>query len=128
MALIDVLKKSPRHSKILIFCNRKTSCERLHDLLKQRGIDTLVLHGGTFTEELKKVWHNADIVISTDFTSRGMDTRQIQHVILFDFPTTLQDYLHRVGRTARAGKAGRVTSLVGRKDEKLKRHIQKLMT
>ncbi|KAF9184224.1 RNA helicase [Haplosporangium sp. Z 11] len=63
------------------------------------------------------------ILISTDIASRGIDTTAVQHVVLYDFPITIVDYLHRVGRTARGGRGGRATSLVGRKDRNMAERI-----
>ncbi|KAF9350003.1 putative ATP-dependent RNA helicase ddx28 [Mortierella sp. AD094] len=63
------------------------------------------------------------ILISTDIASRGIDTTAVNHVVLYDFPVTIVDYLHRVGRTARGGRGGRATSLVGRKDRNLAERI-----
>ncbi|KAI1302440.1 putative ATP-dependent RNA helicase ddx28 [Mortierella claussenii] len=63
------------------------------------------------------------ILISTDIASRGIDTTAVNHVVLYDFPVTIVDYLHRVGRTARGGRGGRATCLVGRKDRNLAERI-----
>ncbi|KAJ1998284.1 hypothetical protein GGI04_005071 [Coemansia thaxteri] len=64
------------------------------------------------------------ILVCTDLASRGLDTTCVTHVILFDFPTTAIDYLHRSGRTARAGTRGKVTALVGKKDRRLADQIR----
>ena len=60
------------------------------------------------------------ILVSTDLASRGLDiATPVEHVILFDFPHNTIDYLHRIGRTARAGQHGLVTAFLGRSDQKL---------
>ncbi|KAI8320151.1 P-loop containing nucleoside triphosphate hydrolase protein [Martensiomyces pterosporus] len=64
------------------------------------------------------------ILVCTDLASRGLDTTCVSHVVLFDFPTTAIDYLHRTGRTARAGTRGKVTALVGKKDRRLADQIR----
>ncbi|KAJ1964245.1 hypothetical protein GGI12_001542 [Dipsacomyces acuminosporus] len=64
------------------------------------------------------------ILVCTDIASRGLDTTCVSHVVLFDFPTTAIDYLHRTGRTARAGSRGKVTALVGKKDRRLADQIR----
>ncbi|KAJ2779695.1 hypothetical protein H4R18_003871 [Coemansia javaensis] len=64
------------------------------------------------------------ILVCTDLASRGLDTTCVTHVVLFDFPTTAIDYLHRAGRTARAGARGKVTALVGRRDRRLADQIR----
>ncbi|KAJ1814775.1 hypothetical protein LPJ75_002628, partial [Coemansia sp. RSA 2598] len=64
------------------------------------------------------------IMVCTDLASRGLDTTCVGHVVLFDFPTTAIDYLHRTGRTARAGTRGKVSALVGKKDRRLADQIR----
>ncbi|KAJ1667494.1 hypothetical protein IW140_003003 [Coemansia sp. RSA 1813] len=64
------------------------------------------------------------ILVCTDLASRGLDTTFVTHVVLFDFPTTAIDYLHRSGRTARAGGKGKVSALVGKKDRRLADQIR----
>jgi superfamily II DNA/RNA helicase len=66
-----------------------------------------------------------DILICTDLASRGLDTKRVQHVILYDFPTTVVDYIHRVGRTGRAGRKGHVTAIIGRRDRQLAERIRR---
>ena len=63
-------------------------------------------------------------MLSTDIASRGVDTRHVKHVILYDFPYSAIDYLHRVGRTARAGTPGKATSFVAKKDRELAKQIE----
>lgn len=65
------------------------------------------------------------ILICTDLASRGLDTTSVNHVILYDFPTSIVDFLHRCGRTARAGKFGIVTAFVGKKDRELADRIKR---
>ena len=59
------------------------------------------------------------ILVSTDLGSRGLDTTFVQHVIHFDFPQQVIDFLHRVGRTARNGRKGKSTALIGKRDRVL---------
>merc|ERR1712110_7790 len=68
----------------------------------------------------KQVWSEftgsgADIMVCTNLASRGLDFHNVHHVIMYDFPHNLADYLHRVGRTARGGRAGRVTTITPRR-------------
>ncbi|KAF9098966.1 putative ATP-dependent RNA helicase ddx28, partial [Mortierella sp. AM989] len=141
---------SRRKENTLIFCNTKHSCELLHDHLKTNKVPGLlgVLHGDALNrDEILERFINDDyipppppssssspssispsnkggkILISTDIASRGIDTTAVNHVVLYDFPVTIVDYLHRVGRTARGGRGGRATSLVGRKDRNLAERI-----
>ncbi|KAG0206236.1 RNA helicase [Mortierella sp. GBA30] len=138
---------SKRKENTLIFCNTKHSCELLCEHLKTNKVPGVlgVLHGeaanrdeilrqftdDSFTPPPASAPKSASspssvggkILISTDIASRGIDTTAVQHVILYDFPVTIVDYLHRVGRTARGGRGGRATSLVGRKDRNMAERI-----
>lgn len=65
------------------------------------------------------------ILIATDVASRGLDMRvNVEHVILYDFPRNVIDYIHRIGRTARAGNNGYVTAFIGRTDQSLAEQIK----
>ncbi|KAI8975076.1 P-loop containing nucleoside triphosphate hydrolase protein, partial [Mycotypha africana] len=150
MALLEVLKKNiKRDDKTLVFCNTKKAVEILHRFLGTKNINALALYKDApmnrsealeifakplnenivnkSGEEQKKTF-DQNILISTDIASRGIDTTFVDHVILYDFPTSVVDYLHRVGRTARAGQTGKATSLIGRKDrmmaDRIKRSIR----
>ncbi|KAI7900257.1 P-loop containing nucleoside triphosphate hydrolase protein [Cokeromyces recurvatus] len=139
LALLEVLKKNIKDDKTLIFCNTKKSVELLHKFLETKNIKALALYKDApmnrseALELFSKLNEEGDesnykILISTDIASRGIDTTFVDHVILFDFPTSVVDYLHRVGRAARAGQVGKATSLIGRKDrmmaDRIKRSIR----
>ncbi|KAF9908587.1 RNA helicase [Linnemannia zychae] len=136
-----------RRENTLIFCNTKHSCDLLYEHLKSNKVHGVlgVLHGDAanrdeilrqFTDDnfippvpagqkspVMTAVAGGKILISTDIASRGIDTTAVQHVVLYDFPVTIVDYLHRVGRTARGGRGGRATSLVGRKDRNMAERI-----
>ncbi|KAF9976933.1 putative ATP-dependent RNA helicase ddx28 [Actinomortierella ambigua] len=151
-ALLDILanqqrSKQHRGDNTLVFCNTKHSCDLLFEAMVEKKVPGLVgvMHGDTKARvEMLSEFTGANrtegsgnggkkkggaeqpvgkILISTDIASRGIDTTMVQHVILYDFPTTIVDYLHRVGRTARGGLGGRATSLIGRKDRNLAERI-----
>lgn len=137
MGLLEVLKKNIKDDKTLVFCNTKKSVEIVHKFLQSKNLEALALYKDapmSRTEALElfaqpksdepdKVDHN--VLISTDIASRGIDTTFVDHVILYDFPTSVVDYLHRVGRTARAGQTGKATSLIGRKDRMMSDRIRR---
>lgn len=140
LALLEVLKKNIKDDKTLVFCNTKKSVELLHKFLQTKNLETLALYKDApmdRTEALElfakpKVQSDGEeglvdhnVLISTDIASRGIDTTFVDHVILFDFPTSVVDYLHRVGRTARAGQTGKATSLIGRKDRMMADRIRR---
>ncbi|KAI8647005.1 P-loop containing nucleoside triphosphate hydrolase protein [Parasitella parasitica] len=141
LALLEVLKKNIKDDKTLVFCNTKKSVELVHKFLQTKNLDALALYKdapmsraealelfsqpktGEGDGEESKVDHN--VLVSTDIASRGIDTTFVDHVILYDFPTSVVDYLHRVGRTARAGQTGKATSLIGRKDRMMSDRIKR---
>ncbi|KAI8048771.1 P-loop containing nucleoside triphosphate hydrolase protein [Gilbertella persicaria] len=132
LALLEVLKKNIKDDKTLVFCNTKKSVELVHQFLASKNIHAVALYKDapiSRSESLAlfagPVEENHNVLISTDIASRGIDTTFVDHVVLYDFPTSVVDYLHRVGRTARAGQVGKATSLIGRKDRMMSDRIRR---
>ena len=103
--ILNILKNNVR-LKTLIFCNTIVSVEWLYHNLTKNNYSVMKLHGGLPDEERKTIigkfqTEEENILISTDITSRGIDTINVKHVVMFDFPSRPLDYLHRVGRTGR---------------------------
>lgn len=124
-------------SRIMIFCNKLVKAEALHqficDHLTSNTRESVVLpslfHGNLPPMQRaslisKFASGEIRVLICTDLAARGLDTPWVNHVINFDFPRSLQDYLHRAGRTARAGRGGTVTSLITAKDRALFEYIE----
>jgi ATP-dependent RNA helicase RhlE len=134
-----LLEAPPKDQKTLIFCNRLGSCKSLEgwissvpEVLEMMGGPKkfAILHNRVPREQRAEVLQqfkegSLTTLLCTDLVSRGMDIEGVQHVILYDFPKSIVDYLHRVGRTARYGASGRATSFVGKYDEKLANEIKK---
>lgn len=107
-----ILKEiSKRHGRILIFARTKSRAERLAKLIQKDGYNVVLLHGDRSQvqrkqalERFRKGTHQ--IMVATDLAGRGIDVPDIEHVINFDVPQTREDYIHRIGRTGRAGKTG----------------------
>ncbi|ORX48053.1 DEAD-domain-containing protein [Hesseltinella vesiculosa] len=130
MALLEVLKKNIKDDKTLVFCNTKKAVDLVHDWLLSKDVKVLSLSKDSESrKDVLQRFANREsgdnILISTDIASRGIDTTFVDHVVLFDFPTSVVDYLHRVGRTARAGQVGKATSLIGRKDRMMADRIKR---
>jgi len=94
--------------KVIVFVNHITNCTKLHDLiLNALRIDALVLHGDKVqnerTEIINKFKVNSSLLIATDVASRGLDIPEIKTVINYDIPKDSDTYIHRIGRTGRAG-------------------------
>jgi len=111
----------------LVFCNTKIKVADVVENLKSRGYRAEGLHGDLFQRQRDKVmadFHSGkvEILVATDVAGRGIDVRNIDAVFNYDFPRDDEDFVHRIGRTARAGKSGRAfTFLVGREIYHLRR-------
>ncbi|MCL4365620.1 DEAD/DEAH box helicase, partial [Patescibacteria group bacterium] len=97
--------------KVLIFGTTKHGIERLHKELEFRGFKTGALHGNKNQSQRRRVLESfkrseIQILLATDVASRGLDIDNVTHVINYDLPQTYDDYIHRIGRTGRAGKTG----------------------
>lgn len=110
-----------RQGSIIIFVNTKYGAERLADKLYRQGHETDVIHGDLRQrqrEQVIKSFRNKKyrIMVATDVAARGLDIPHIEHVINYDVPQNPEDYIHRIGRTARAGREGQALSFVIPKD------------
>ena len=131
-ALTEILQNSSS-LKILIFVNSVRSCNFLVRFLAEHHLvenGATAIHG-SMPYKIRRANYEkftrgtARVLVCTNLASRGIDLGDVGHVIQYEFPDTLADYLHRAGRTARAGQTGKVTSLVTAKDSELMRQVQK---
>jgi len=128
--ICDVLKEKVKGG-ILIFTNTKTQCDELAAQLKENKFECAVFHGDMDRLErranLKKFRDGQiDILISTDLGSRGLDFDNVNRVINYNLPQEMENYLHRAGRTARAGRSGLVINFVTGRDRKLIEKVEHL--
>ncbi|MBB4286386.1 DEAD/DEAH box helicase [Roseospira goensis] len=115
-----------------IFCNRKRDVDVLNRSLRKHGFNTVALHGDmdqpTRNEMLRRFKDNeADLLVCSDVAARGLDIDNVSHVINFDIPTHSEDYVHRIGRTGRAGREGQAFSLATPDDAKYVAGIESLL-
>lgn len=130
-ALLQVLEPSlAKGNKVMVFCNTLNSSRAVDHFLTENQISTVNYHGEVPAEErvenLNKFRNeegDCPTLVCTDLAARGLDL-DVDHVIMFDFPSNSIDYLHRTGRTARMGAKGKVTSLVAKKDVALATRIE----
>lgn len=113
--LLGVLRREPG-GRYLVFCNTKAVAERLESLLNVNGYPTAVITGDIPQKKRMKVLSqfkegDMPILVATDVASRGLHIEGVTHVINYDLPQDPQDYVHRIGRTARAGAGGKAISL-----------------
>ncbi len=118
-------------TQALIFTATKRGADRLSSLLMAQGHDTAPMHGDLPQNKRKKTMDrmkkgNLRILVATDVAARGLDIKGISHVINFDLPSVAEDYIHRIGRTGRAGENGIAVSLVTPDDWGKLRDIERL--
>jgi ATP-dependent RNA helicase RhlB len=113
--LLGILKREP-DGRYLVFCNTKAAAERLDLVLNANGYATASITGDLDQKKRLKVLSRfrdgaLAILVATDVASRGLHIDGVTHVINYDLPQDAEDYVHRIGRTARAGAGGRAISL-----------------
>lgn len=124
--------------RTMVFCNTLDSCRAAEHFLVEQDLATVCYHGDIPLDQRKTALHRfagADVsdarrpaLVCTDLAARGLDIPgSVDHVINFDFPLNPLDFLHRTGRTARAGASGRITSLVTKRDRTLAQRIEKAL-
>jgi ATP-dependent RNA helicase RhlE len=127
--LNDILKKHQTGS-VLIFCQMKHNANRLAQSLETLGFKNAVLHGNKSQNAREKALNDfrsnrVNILIATDIAARGIDIADISVVLNFDLPRDIENYVHRIGRTARAGREGLAISLCDTSELKALRSIEK---
>ena len=120
-SLLLHLLKLEKNGVIMVFCNTRRNVDRLHRSLAEYGVHSRAIHGGLSQNKRSSTlqsFHSREtlILICTDVAARGLDIKDVSHVYNFDLPTTGIDYIHRIGRTARAGKNGIAISFVSSGD------------
>ncbi|KAI7822183.1 P-loop containing nucleoside triphosphate hydrolase protein [Gamsiella multidivaricata] len=113
--LLECLQKTP--PPVLIFAENKNDVDDIQEYLLLKGVEAVAIHGSK-TQEEREYAINAfksyqkDVLVATDVASKGLDFADIHHVILFDMPKEIEDYVHRIGRTGRSGKTGIATTFI----------------
>ncbi|ACI98780.1 DEAD/DEAH box helicase [Rhodospirillum centenum] len=115
-----------------IFCNRKKDVGILHQSLSRHGFNAGALHGDMVqskrTETLEAFKQGSiDLLVCSDVAARGIDIKGVSHVFNFDVPFNAEDYVHRIGRTGRAGLTGRAFTIAAPEDGRLVQAIEKLI-
>ena len=133
-ALHQILKQRGIR-QAFVFVNSKLGCARLARSLEREGLKTTALHGDKSQDERLKALEafksgEVDLLVCTDVAARGLDIKDVPAVFNFDVPFNAEDYVHRIGRTGRAGASGLAVSFVGldsRNDTRLAADIEKLI-
>ena len=117
----------------IIFCNRKTDVDIVYKSLTKHGFSVAALHGDLPQPVRTKTLENfrageIQLLVASDVAARGLDIPAVSHVFNFDVPINAEDYVHRIGRTGRAGRQGFAFMLAGPKDYKFVSAIEALIT
>ena len=121
-----------REGSILIFVKTKIGADKVVKKLKAKSIKANALHGGLRQNRRSKIMQNFRdekfrILVATDIASRGLDVPHIEHIINYDMPQASEDFIHRIGRTARAGSVGEAVSFITPKDSRIWKSIERLL-
>ena len=129
--LIDILSKRYQE-QILVFGKTKHGCNRLAEQISAAGISAVAIHGNKSQSARLKALGDfksgkARVLVATDVAARGLDIPLLPLVINFDLPMVAEDYVHRIGRTGRAGASGEALSLVSPEEGQLLRAIHRVL-
>lgn len=114
--LHDLLAQE-EYTKVLIFGRTKWGVQKLSTQLAERGFRTAAIHGNKNQNQRQKALQqfkrgDIQVLLATDVASRGLDIQDVTHVINYDMPATMEDYIHRIGRTGRADKKGKALTFI----------------
>jgi ATP-dependent RNA helicase RhlE len=131
-ALLSHLIKRNEWSQVLVFTRTKHGANKLAELLIKDGIEALAIHGNKSQSARTRALAqfkdgSVPVLVATDIAARGIDITELPHVVHFDIPNVPEDYVHRSGRTARAGAEGDAVSLVCVDERKLLMDIERLI-
>jgi ATP-dependent RNA helicase RhlE len=131
--LLTYILRQPDSGQTLVFCRTKHGSNRVGRQLEVAGIKVGVIHGNKSQNARVRALSDfksgrVEVLVATDVAARGLDIAQLPLVINYDLPLVAADYVHRIGRTGRAGSPGRAISLVAADEAPLLRDIQKLLS
>jgi len=131
-AAVRQILRERQLAQALVFVNSKLGCARLARSFERDGLRTNALHGDKSQDERLKALAafkagEVDVLVATDVAARGLDIADLPAVFNFDVPFNAEDYVHRIGRTGRAGASGLAVTLVSRDDSRLVADIEKLI-
>ena len=129
--LVHLIKKND-WDQVLVFTRMKHGANRLAEHLEKAGISAMAIHGNKSqsarTKALSEFKHgDLEVLVATDIAARGIDIDQLPHVVNYELPNVPEDYVHRIGRTGRAGTPGEAISLVCVDEEGFLRDIERLI-
>lgn len=131
-ALLEAVLREKGHERVIVFARTKTRTEECKQALIDAGFTAESIHSDKPQGKRRRALEDfrkgkTDILVATDVLSRGIDVTGVDHVINFDLPDMPEDYVHRIGRTGRAGETGYAISFVSANSRKLLREIEELI-
>ena len=125
------LLKSKDVERAIVFTRTKRGADKVSDHLEKAGLNSAAIHGNKSQSQRERVLDafkrgRVNILVATDIAARGIDIDDVSHVINFELPNVPEAYVHRIGRTARAGKSGIAISLCEHAERGLLRDIERL--
>jgi ATP-dependent RNA helicase RhlE len=131
MKLLAGLLGDPSLARVLVFTRTKHGADRVVRHLEGVGIEATAIHGNKSQPQRERALASfragrTRVLVATDIASRGIDVESVSHVINFELPNVPEDYVHRIGRTARAGAAGTAISFCSDEERPYLRDIEKL--
>src|SRR5690606_28678101 len=130
--LLVQLLASRHTDQVLVFGKTKHGCNRLAEQLDKSGLKAVAIHGNKSQAQRQKALDQfkagrARVLVATDVAARGLDIPLLPLVVNYDLPMVAEDYIHRIGRTGRAGATGEAISLVESDQAPLLRQIQRML-
>jgi ATP-dependent RNA helicase RhlE len=126
------LLRDPKMTQVLVFVGTKFGASRLASWLERQGIGADAIHGDKSQQQRTEALEafksgKVRVLVATDVAARGLDIDELPHVINYELPRVAEDYVHRIGRTGRAGKQGDATSLVAPEEKPRLADIERLI-
>ena len=130
--LLKGLMKERGHRRVIVFCRTRSRADATCRRLKKVGYSVEAIHSSRSQNQRRRALENfangtTDVLVATDVLARGIDVEEVEYVVNYDLPTQPEDYVHRIGRTGRAGASGFAVSFVSPETADALRDIQKLL-
>ncbi|MDR2863713.1 MAG: DEAD/DEAH box helicase [Puniceicoccales bacterium] len=131
--LLHILQEHHTEGLVMVFMRMKHAASKIADFLKKNGIQAEAIHGNKSQNARERALSafrsgKARVLVATDVASRGIDVKGIELVINYDMPNEAEAYVHRIGRTARAGASGKALSFVEHENRNMLRSIERLIS
>jgi ATP-dependent RNA helicase DeaD len=127
--LVHLLKRETP-GLVMVFCNTRHNTDFVADNLIRLGVDAIAIHGGLSQDKRTRIMQKFNekkvyVLVCTDVAARGLDIKGVSHVYNYDIPKTSKEYIHRIGRTARAGREGIAINILSDRDYENFRNVSK---